>query len=82
MLFCGKLGHVRANCFSRFARKCKVGRASHIEVVPRAAVRGHPRIEAQVGHLRTPGLLDSGSTRSLISFEAYKQLKARDMWFG
>jgi hypothetical protein len=37
-----------------------------------------PRIEAQVARLNIPVLVDSGSTRSLLSFRHYQQLSLRN----
>jgi hypothetical protein len=37
-----------------------------------------PQVEVQLGPLHTTGLLDSGSVRTVVSYELYEQIKEKD----
>jgi hypothetical protein len=79
---CGKSGHIRRNCFAkRYSRRKLLA-----VVANRSRLSGRnkkimgivsglpPSIEAQIGILHLPVLIDSGSARSLLSFRQYEQL--------
>jgi hypothetical protein len=80
--YCGKPDHLQRNCFAKQRARRKIVPA----VVNSSCLKGRnkkimgvvtgspPRVEAQIGKLHLPVLIDSGSARSLISFSHYQQL--------
>jgi hypothetical protein len=82
---CGKAGHLRNSCFQRSVKAQSVGGKPPVK--PRQEVGTRkigssssydvPKIEAQVGQRVLSVLIDTGSMKSLISFEHYSRLNIR-----
>jgi len=82
--YCRQPGYIQKRCFLHLAHMCKEEQTvtSKPWLVPRAqkivVVLGlPPRVEAQMENLSLP-VLDSGSARSLISFNNFQQLCLAD----
>jgi hypothetical protein len=83
---CGKAGHLRNSCFQPSVKAQSVGGKplpKHQQEVGTRKIRGSssydvPKIEAQVGQRVLSVLIDTGSMKSLISFEDYRRLNIRE----
>ena len=85
--YCRKPGHVQNRCFLRLSQLRKFDRpvttgkprlVTSARKIVGVATSLPPQIMAQVGKLNLPVLLDSGSARSLISFDHFQQLSRGD----